>query len=101
MQCAVGGGGEKNLPLTALAAVPEGPDKARTRKSLQAAIQEVAAHKHQTVVDAHNLALQRKLVLEQCVANRDAENQKLRMYDLCPGPRGKEPQFRMWRMYVT
>ena len=78
MQYAVGGGGEKNLPLTALAAVPEGPDKARTRKSLQAAIQEVAAHKHQTVVDAHNLALQRNLVLEQCVANRDAENQKLR-----------------------
>ena len=101
MSYMVEGGHEKDLPLTALTAVPEGPDKARTRKSFQAAIQPVAAHEHQIVVDAHNLAVQRNLVLEQCVANRDAENQKLRIYDLCPGPCGKEPQFRMWRMYVT
>ena len=78
MSYMVEGGHEKDLPLTALTAVPEGPDKARTRKSFQAAIQPVAAHEHQIVVDAHNLAVQRNLVLEQCVANRDAENQKLR-----------------------
>ena len=78
VQYVVGGGGEKNLPLTALTAVPEGPDEARTRKSLQAAIQPVAAREHQTVVDAHHLAVQRNRTLEQCVANRDAENQKLR-----------------------
>ena len=87
-------GGEEDLPLSALTAVSEAPDEARTRKSLQAAIQPVAEHEHQAVVDARDAAVERSHTLQQSLANRDAENTKLRsrLRDVCKKRRNIEAE---------
>ena len=75
----VEGGSDKGLPLSALTVVKEeAVPLVRTRRSRQAAVQPVTAHEHHTVVAERDRLVQRNSTLKESVANRDAENVRLR-----------------------